>query len=206
MPNPPSLWNWPPAKEKEKEEIRIISQPAEPEPEPEPEVDDTPATPEEIPATGSAELDQQIDSLIQMFFVSQSGTTSPAPSTPDITVVEPEHTETTVWETVAESVEEETPQPPIDVIVEITPAPTNSTLSFNLSPNEKTAQTQEPYQPPALPLDELELHLTDFSPDSFDDSTNDNQSPSPVVYPQRPAKKRKSLASVELPNFKPNNQ
>ncbi|BAT52561.1 unknown protein [Nostoc sp. NIES-3756] len=200
MPNPPSLWNWPPAKEKEKEQIRIISQP--PEPEPEPEVDATPPTPEEISSMGSAELDQQIDSLIQMFFVSQQGTSSPAPSNPETTVVETQQPETTVWETAAESVEEQT----IEVIVEVSPVPTNSTLSFTLSPTEKTTETQELHQSPALPLDELELQLTNFSPDSFDDSANDEQSPSPVVYPQRPPKKRKSLASVELPNFKPNSQ
>lgn len=203
MPNQPSVWNWP-AKDQEKEEIRIISQPPEPEVEPEPKVDDTPLTPEEISSVGSAELDEQIESLIQMFFASQQGSTTPAPSTPH-TTVETEPPDTTVWETAAKTVEEETPEQPT-VIIELSPAPTNSTLSFTVSPTEKTAQTQEPHHLPTPPLDGLELPLTNFSPDSFSDSANDTQSPSPVVYPQRPPKKRKSLASVELPNFKPNNQ
>lgn len=38
------------------------------------------------------------------------------------------------------------------------------------------------------------------------DAANDNPSPSPVVYPQRPPKGRKSLASVELPNFRQKRQ
>ncbi|MBD2500717.1 hypothetical protein [Anabaena azotica] len=193
MPNQPSLWNWP-VKDQEKEEIRIISQPPEVEPEPEPDV--TPPTPEEISSVGSAELDQQIENLIQMFFAAQSGSASPAPSAP---------VDRTVWETAAKTVEEETPEQPT-VIIEVSPAPTNSTLSFTVSPTEKIDQTQQPHHSPTPQLDELELPLRDFSPESFDDSANNTQSPSPVVYPQRPPKKRKSLASVELPNFKPNSQ
>lgn len=204
MPNQPSLWNLP-VKDKEKEEMRIISQPPEVEPELEVEIEPnvTPPTPEEISSVGSAELDQQIENLIQMFFASQAENTSPAPSAPDITV-ETEPVDTTVWETAARTVEEQTPEQPT-VIIEVSPAPTNSTLSFTVSPTENTDQTKEPHHSPTSPLDELELPLTNFSPESFDDANN-TPSPSPVVYPQRPAKKRKSLASVELPNFKPNNQ
>ena len=39
--------------------------------------------------------------------------------------------------------------------------------------------------------------------ESLDNNTSENKSPSPLIYPQRPPKGRKSLASVELPNFQP---
>ena len=37
---------------------------------------------------------------------------------------------------------------------------------------------------------------------SWDEYTDEQGSPSPVIYPERPPKGRKSLASVELPNFR----
>ena len=47
-------------------------------------------------------------------------------------------------------------------------------------------------------LDVLENTQSDNSWNNYDE---EQASPSPVVYPQRPPKGRKSLASVELPNF-----
>ncbi|MBD2343553.1 hypothetical protein [Anabaena subtropica] len=202
MPNPPSIWNWP-GKDQNQEDIRTISQPTEPES----KIDEPSNTPEEAPSLGSSDLDQQIDSLIQMFFSSQSGVTSPAPSTSEA-VAESEPVDTIVWETSATSVEEEeTPEHSIEAIVEDSPSPTNSTLSFTLSSTDKIAEVPEQNNSEASPINEFEFPLTDLAPDSFDDFANDTPSPSPVIYPQRPPKGRKSLASVELPNFnKPGDQ
>jgi DNA repair exonuclease SbcCD ATPase subunit len=47
------------------------------------------------------------------------------------------------------------------------------------------------------------LPTNDILPESFDENISDHKSPSPLIYPQRPPKGRKSLASVELPNFQP---
>ena len=51
------------------------------------------------------------------------------------------------------------------------------------------------------------LPTNDILPELLDDHTSnnksDNKSPSPLIYPRRPPKGRKSLASVELPNFQP---
>ncbi|BAB75063.1 hypothetical protein DSM107007_48330 [Nostoc sp. PCC 7120 = FACHB-418] len=202
MPNPPSLWNWP-VKDKEKEDIRIISQP----PEPAPKEDESPIPPEEAPSVGSAELDQQIDSLIQMFFASQPGGMPPTPPASEA-VGENTPVDTTIWETSATSVEEEeTPEQLWEPMVEVSPSPTNSSFSFTVSPTEKPAEVPEQDHSAASPVNEVEFPMTDLAPDSFDEFANDTQSPSPVVYPQRPRKGRKSLASVELPNFhKPNGQ
>ena len=52
--------------------------------------------------------------------------------------------------------------------------------------------------PQVSPLEALESAK---SHSSWEEYTEEQASPSPVVYPQRPPKGRKSLASVELPNF-----
>ncbi|MDJ0618173.1 MAG: hypothetical protein QNJ63_15745 [Calothrix sp. MO_192.B10] len=52
--------------------------------------------------------------------------------------------------------------------------------------------------PQVSPLEALESAK---SHNSWDEYTEEQASPSPVIYPQRPPKGRKSLASVELPNF-----
>ncbi|WP_179051538.1 hypothetical protein [Nostoc sp. TCL26-01] len=201
-PNPPSVWNWP-VKNEVQEDIRTISQPTEPEP----TEDEPPTTPQAAPSVGSAELDQQIDSLIQMFFASQPSSVSPTPSTPEV-VVESQSVDTTVWETLVTNVEEaEIPEEPLAPTVEVNPFPTDSLLSFTLSPTEKTSTVSEEHNLAESPINEEEFPMNDLAPDSFDDIANDTQSPSPVVYPQRPRKGLKSLASVELPNFhKPNGQ
>lgn len=132
------------------------------------------------------------------------------PPTPPASEAVGENTpvDTTIWETSATSVEEEeTPEQLWEPMVEVSPSPTNSSFSFTVSPTEKPAEVPEQDHSAASPVNEVEFPMTDLAPDSFDEFANDTQSPSPVVYPQRPRKGRKSLASVELPNFhKPNGQ
>jgi hypothetical protein len=47
---------------------------------------------------------------------------------------------------------------------------------------------------------ELSDNTDSQEPTNYDSNSN---SPSPVLYPQRSPKRRKSLAAVELPNFRP---
>jgi len=61
----------------------------------------------------------------------------------------------------------------------------------------------EDYWLDVSPKTESNLPTDDVLLESFDENTSDNKSPSPLIYPQRPPKGRKSLASVELPNFQP---
>jgi len=206
VPNPSPIWNWP-----AKEETHPASQPATSMEaiEDEPVIQSEEAT----SVTPSSELDEQIDSLIQMFFASQSGTTSATSAVSD-PHPDSQPEDNPVWETWATSVEDDdtapetSPEQPAIKFTEIIPPTTNSaTLSFNLSPAETTATAPEYFDEAATSVQEVELPSGDLPPELLSDLTDeDTQSPSPVVYPQRPPKGRKSLASVELPNFKPNSQ
>ncbi len=54
--------------------------------------------------------------------------------------------------------------------------------------------------PQVSPFEVIEAAKSD---NSWDEYKDEQSSPSPVIYPERPPKGRKSLASVELPNFRP---
>ncbi len=64
---------------------------------------------------------------------------------------------------------------------------------------------------PELPMNSTEVEMADYWLDVVDDEsldhntsdTSENKSPSPLIYPQGSSKGRRSLASVELPNFRP---
>jgi len=79
-----------------------------------------------------------------------------------------------------------------------------SPMSSNLPLTETTAEEPEDYWSEVTPFNPLELQSNDFSQEPLTDYSADTNSPSPVLYPQRPPKGRKSLASVELPNFRSN--
>jgi hypothetical protein len=78
-------------------------------------------------------------------------------------------------------------------------------LSVNSSsPKDQThALEDEDYWLDPVPVVEPNLPMNDFLSPSSDENKSDHKSPSPLIYPQRPPKGRKSLASVELPNFPP---
>ncbi|WP_191757867.1 hypothetical protein [Komarekiella delphini-convector] len=202
---PPSPWNWSVKKDT----------PTPAQPDPSPELDDSPNTPEVSPL-GSLNLDEQLDSLIQMFFASGTASASPPPdsnqaSTPTweslATILEDdedEELEITSRQEFEEPVEEEI-NPPATTstswTADVAISPANNLSVSSTSPQiETTAEETEDY------WSQLELSAINLSENSLDDNTNDANSPSPVVYPQRPPKGRKSLASVELPNFRPNSQ
>ncbi|MEH2280384.1 MAG: hypothetical protein V7K90_03415 [Nostoc sp.] len=195
---PSSPWNW-----TVKKDTPTPTQPA-----PSPEVDDSPDTAEAVSPLGSSNLDQQLDSLIQMFFTSQPASPSPPPA------AKTDVSDAPIWETLATILEDDEEQ----LEAEINPPTTTSTFSTtdsvvspanNLLVSSTPPDTETPvgetedYWSEVSQLTQLELSATDLSPESSGDNTNDANSPSPVVYPQRPPKGRKSLASVELPNFRP---
>ncbi|UKP00920.1 hypothetical protein [Nostoc sp. UHCC 0870] len=205
VPNPSPVWNWPAKPEASPASKPSASSDA---------IENEPLIhPEDISSvTPSLELDEQIDSLIQMFFASQPGTKSATPPTSD-PLPDSQPVETQVWETWATDVEDDetpetTPEKPLVTFTDITlPTNNSATLSFTLSPTENPAEPPENSYSQVSPVNESELELSDLSHELLGDFTDEEtQSPSPVVYPQRPPKKRKSLASVELPNFKQNIQ
>ncbi|WP_414575160.1 hypothetical protein [Anabaena sp. CCY 9402-a] len=212
VPNPSPVWNWPVKPETPPASEPTLSRDA--------VENESLIKPEDVSSvTPSSELDEQIDSLIQMFFASQSGTKSATPPASD-PLPDSQPVETQVWETWATDVEDDeipetTPEPkpesPVETFTSITlPTNNSATLSFTLSPTdaENLAEAPEYFHPERSLVDEGELPLSDLPPELLGDFAGDDlpQSPSPVVYPQHPPKKRKSLASVELPNFKQNGQ
>ncbi|MEH2063594.1 MAG: hypothetical protein V7K50_15250 [Nostoc sp.] len=197
-PTTSSPWNW-----TVKQDTPTPTQPA-----PSPEIEDSPHTEEAVSPLGSSNLDQQLDSLIQMFFTSQPASASPPP------VAKTDVGDAPIWETLATILEDGEEQ----LEAEINPPATTSTSwrkdsghspANNLPVSSTSPHTETPvgetedYWSEVSQLTQLELSADDLSPVSLGDNTNDGNSPSPVVYPQRPPKGRKSLASVELPNFRP---
>jgi hypothetical protein len=204
---PSSPWNW--------SVKQNTPKPAEPGPSP--EIDDSPDIPETVSTSGSSNLDQQLDSLIQMFFTSQSASASASP--PPAAKTNVNNNDAPVWETLATILEDdeelENPQEAHSE-VEINPSTTTSTSwttdsvaspGNNLLISSTSFHTEPPIEETEDYWSEVsQLSENNLLAESLDDSTNDANSPSPVVYPQRPPKGRKSLASVELPNFRPKGQ
>ncbi|KAB8334955.1 hypothetical protein SD80_000820 [Scytonema tolypothrichoides VB-61278] len=139
---------------------------------PEPEI-------QTVSSLGLTNLEEQLDGVIQMFFVANPPvSTSPEP--PVEKDANSTQADEAIWETSVIPLKDE--------------AKITETLATNDSPEET-----EDYWVNVAQSSSLELQKTADSPEPFTDhATND---PSPLLYPQRPPKKRKSLASVELPNF-----
>ncbi|MBD2384870.1 hypothetical protein [Cylindrospermum sp. FACHB-282] len=212
-PAPSSPWNW---SNQEVEPIPAQSAAA-------PKIEDSPTTPADVLASGSTNLGQQLDSLIQMFFVSQPGSTSPvepvAENNPDSS-----QGGGPIWETLATILEDdgesETARaeqfeaeinPPVNTyttwMVDSPISLAKDSQASAASPDiETTAVEIEDFWSEAPQLPQMELPTSDFLPDMLSKYTSDSNSPSPVVYPERPPKGRKSLASVELPNFRQKGQ
>jgi hypothetical protein len=211
---PSSPWNWQTQDE--------TSQPAQSDTVS--EIDDEPTaseTEETVTFGESSKLDEQIDSLIQMFFASQAAASALPVTETEVTSHQSE-SDVPIWESWNTNGEQpETPleqqlevletevDAPITISSSVTESSTESTsaISFNLQMAKKTAEEAESDWSLTTPEDTAELSEANLTQESCDDFANDDtQSPSPVVYPQRPPKGRKSLASVELPNFRPNSQ
>ncbi len=75
-------------------------------------------------------------------------------------------------------------------------------VSTSLNDQINTVEMED-YWLEVSPTTNSNLLINDSLPDLLDDNISENKSPSPLIYPQRPPKGRKSLASVELPNFRP---
>ncbi|BAY88870.1 MULTISPECIES: hypothetical protein [unclassified Tolypothrix] len=180
-----------------------------------PSTENSSTPPQPISPLGSSSIDE-LDSLIQMFFAAQP-TSTPPNSTVEITVESQPAKDVTIWETVAKTVtdEEET-----NAVGESKPTPKTSknTEGNNISSSAKKAaksNTQPVANTTVAPENDdywaeipqiNQVDVPNANQNASGDAANDNPSPSPVVYPQRPPKGRKSLASVELPNFRQKRQ
>ncbi|AFZ26679.1 hypothetical protein Cylst_4609 [Cylindrospermum stagnale PCC 7417] len=180
---------------------------------PTPEIDDSPTTPADVLASGSTNLDQQLDSLIQMFFVSQPASTSPADPVAENNT-DSRQAEAPIWETLATLEDDQEPETGLQeqFEAEINPAVNTYTTWVVDSPISLAKDSQASAASPDIEttaveiedywLETPQLPASDVSPEPLSKYISDSKSPSPVVYPERPPKGRKSLASVELPNFR----
>ncbi len=176
------------------------------------EIDDSPTKSANISSLESSKLDDQLDSLIQMFFTTEPASTSPPPAE---THADSSQTPAPIWETWGTTKEndqqlETLPEQQLEILTKEADAPpssvNNSPESFTIPLSETTVERSSREALENYWLENSKSHQADFVLDDSGDYPEDTQSPSPVVYPQRPPKGRKSLSSVELPNFRTSNQ
>ncbi len=148
-------------------------------------------------APSSNNIDEQLDDVISMFFAAKPAEKKDT---------NPNQPITPIFHAIATPIsnDEKTINPQDAFEERHSPLRDASPMSSNLPLPQTTAEEPEDYWSQATPLNPLDLQKNNLSQEQLTtDYTTDIISPSPVVYPQRPPKGRKSLASVELPNFRP---
>ncbi|MBD2277171.1 hypothetical protein [Aphanizomenon flos-aquae] len=166
-------------------------------------------------------LDQQLEGIIHRFFITPLSEETDQRTGTDANI---HQGDTSLLEALVSNSENH-PQPEIiiqqDLQMEIDPYPNTEnsvkedfTISLiqelpvisHFRSHQIHAEEMEDYWLDNSPAT-ASLPTNDILPDLLDDHTSnnqsDNKSPSPLIYPRRPPKGRKSLASVELPNFQP---
>ena len=152
-----------------------------------------------VPPPESSDLEEKLETVIQEFFASQTEPTSPqfpqeqSKETPEdvnstwTTIIEPRGTDND------EVVNVETNQNSF--------TEDEQTVSFTSSMSYvNNDETQDYWEEVShYPAFDLSENASAFEITS--DTDTDSTSPSPLIYPKRPPKGRKSLASVELPKF-----
>ncbi len=166
IPNPSSTWDT-----TDSEETFTQTQPVDT---PQPDI-------ETVSSLGSASLEEQLDGVLQMFFVANPVPTSAQPP------AEKDATSTLASEAIWET-----------SVIPLMDEPETAQTSLSIDSPEET----EDYWIQVSQLSSVELsdNTDSQEPTNYDSNSN---SPSPVLYPQRSPKRRKSLAAVELPNFRP---
>ncbi|NMG06139.1 hypothetical protein [Brasilonema sp. UFV-L1] len=168
-PNPSSIWD--------SDTEETPTQKTQPVDTPEPEI-------KTVSSLGSTSLEEQLDGVIQMFFVANPPV-SPSPQPPAEKNADSTQAAQAIWETSA---------------IPLADEPETAETLVSSDSLEET----EDYWVNRAQSSSLELQET---ADSVEPLTNyANNSPSPLIYPQRPSKGRKSLSSVELPNFRRDTQ
>lgn len=163
-------------------------------------------------------LDEQLEGIIHKFFQTPSTSVNPQEETAKVNLP---LADSQVLETLPSGTDDHIPTeititPDLHITIDPYGITENAqhedlTLSLNqeLSVNSSSLKDQthtledEDHWLDPVSVVEPNLPMNDFLSPSSDENTSDHKSPSPLIYPQRPPKGRKSLASVELPNFPP---
>ncbi|TAF05338.1 MAG: hypothetical protein EAZ77_14340 [Nostocales cyanobacterium] len=156
-------------------------------------------------------LDRQLESLIEMFFASQASSSI----SPTVNHTNSNSADGLIWKTPVSNIENnETSETIIEqpLVRETDSANTNNIYAPQRAEFDLSSSNESPINTPVAEKNTSNPKITDYwqelpinqviaEPGGYH---LDPQSPSPLIYPQRPPKGRKSLASVELPNFRPN--
>jgi len=153
----------------------------------------------QVSPSDSSDLEEQLDSVIQTFFASQTESVSPQSSEDQ----DPETSEdiNPTWTTVIEprgtnnqdAVNVETYQNSF--------TEDEQTISFTSPMNYSNTDEIEDYWEEVSHFPAFDLSENAPAFEITSDTDSETNSPSPLIYPKRPPKGRKSLASVELPKF-----
>ncbi len=158
-------------------------------------------TVEVAPPSDSSDLEEQLDSVIQTFFASQTESVSPQ-SPQEQALTDEDEDKTPVWKTVIEP-RGTNNDPVVNVEAHQTSFTEDEhTVTFTSSMNDSSTNETEDYweEVSHYPAFDLSQNAASFEIIS-DTADSHNNSPSPLIYPKRPPKGRKSFASVELPKF-----
>ncbi|MTJ52988.1 hypothetical protein FJR38_10185 [Anabaena sp. UHCC 0253] len=162
-----------------------------------------------VDSSEPSSLDQQLEGIIHQFFALPSTPADPQETETEVNI---NQADTLVLKTLVSPAEDNKqteiiiPQNShieIDAYA-ITDNPEKEDLSIiSTSVNPQINIEMEDYWLDVSSTTESNLPTNDSLSELLDDNKSDPKSPSPLIYPQRPPKGRKSLASVELPNFRP---
>ena len=150
-----------------------------------------------VSTSESSELEEQLDSVIQTFFASQ--TESELPKSPQEQDTETNEAKISNWKAIVEpfgtnnddNIDNHQNSEPED----------EHKFSFTSSMNDVINDETEDYWEEVSQFPAYDLPKDTASFEILSDTDHRTNSPSPLIYPKRPPKGRKSLASVELPSF-----
>ncbi|MEA5550550.1 hypothetical protein VB713_06080 [Anabaena cylindrica UHCC 0172] len=160
--------------------------------------------------SNSSNIDQQLESLIQMFFTSVPTSENEQINQADAPISETLASITENSEKAKITIEQDLETDIINTAATYNAGVDDSLISVSndplispTSPHQETNAVEiEDYWSDVSPSTKSKLPKHNFSTEPLGEYPQDNKSPSPLIYPQRPPKGRKSLASVELPNFR----
>ena len=162
----------------------------------------------DLASVEESNLDRQLESLIEMFFTSANASSHHSPGNDgQIDDSQINSGDKLNYESLLSPTQED-----INLDVEITvdqdlPREFNNSDDLTISVSEEFTVPSRGESPPVEvdnPENEdywADAPTEDFSLPPLGEYYLDQQSPSPLIYPQRPRKVRKSFASVELPSF-----
>jgi hypothetical protein len=158
---------------------------------------------EVVTPSDSSDLEEQLDSVIQTFFAAQTESVSlQSPQEQDAETDEDDEDIAPTWTTIIEPRGTNNDNNVVNVETHQNSfTEDEQTITFTSSMNNSSSDETEDYWEEVSQYPAFDLSENPASFEIISDTDSHNNSPSPLIYPKRPPKGRKSLASVELPRF-----